>query len=85
MERVGFPYRPGYDRINQCGDNHRPDAVTFTCFSNAVAALFRLFQGVDEGDSFLLIGNVLELREQAMTDGFGGNAGAIGNEENSTH
>ncbi|MGF6131676.1 hypothetical protein ABIA54_000537 [Pseudomonas sp. EB276 TE3739] len=62
-------------------EDDRPEAVGFSGFVDLLYHGPRFFHAVDVGPREFAEGNVFELRQQALTQGFGGNAGAIGDEE----
>ena len=70
--------------IDQGGYDYRLRSVTTGGLGDAVDAIQRLFQRVDEGDTDLAIVHTFELRQQTVRQGFGGDASAVRDDENGT-
>lgn len=80
-ESIGLMDEARHDRIDQCGEHDGAHAVGFALRVDALHCFLCLGDGVEEGDAQLLEFDFLELRHQAMAEGFGGQAGAVGDEE----
>lgn len=67
--------------VDQRGEDDRPHAVGFALRVDALQRFLSFVDAVQEGDADLPELDVLELGQQAVAEGFGGEAGAVGDEE----
>ena len=68
--------------IDQGGENDRSHAVCFSLGVDTQQGFACLIGIVEEGDAYQLELDILELRQQTVSERFGGEPGAVGNEKN---
>ena len=76
---AGLQHRQHF-HIHQCGEDNGAGTIDFGGMVDLAYYLVRLVYGVDEGQADVVqLG--FELRQDGVTKGFGGNAGAVGDKK----